>query len=193
MTNLDIESLGELRDLESLNAWQDLVEERKVFTPDEMMAAIRKKGRDNARSPMQWENKSEAGFTSGRPWLKVNANYPAINAKDQLSDPDSVFHYYKKIISLRKELPVMVYGQSKELFPGHDQIFAWERTLGEERLIVVNNFSAQTASADISSAAGSEEFSLFIASYNDFTISGTGVYELRPYESFVLYNEAKEE
>lgn len=192
MTNLDIESLDELRDLESLNAWRDLVEARRIFTADHMMEAIRRKGRDNARSPMQWDKSPQAGFTTGTPWLKVNSNYPVINAEEQIRDEASVFHYYRRLISLRRELPVMVYGQFQLLFPDHDAIFAWERTLGEERLLVVNNFSGREVEVDLAPAAGREEFALYLANYSDFRLSKTGIYRLRPYESFVLYNEARE-
>ena len=192
MTNLDIESLNDLEDLESLNAWRDLVEERKIFSKEHMMEAIRRKGRDNARSPMQWNNTDHAGFTSGTPWLKVNTNYTEINAEDQLKDEDSVFHYYRKLISLRRELPVMVYGKTSLLFRDHAEIFAWERNLGDERLIVVNNFTENTVTIDLRQAIAREEFTLYLSNYKDFKMSESGCYQLRPYESFVLFNESSE-
>ena len=192
MTNLDFTDLSELRDLESLNAWRDLVEEKAIFSPEHMIEALRRKGRDNARSPMQWNATPNAGFTTGTPWLKVNHNYTQINAASQLEDQTSVFHYYKKLISLRKELPVMVYGQYNELFAERDDVFAWERTLGEERLIVINNFTPETIEIDIRDLVTSEEFALYLSNYEDFKVSENGFYSLRPYEAFVLYNEAKE-
>lgn len=192
MTNLDIESLEDLKDLESLNAWRDLVEEKKVFSKEHMMEAIRRKGRDNARSPMQWDDTKKAGFTSGTPWLKVNSNYPEINAADQVKNEDSVFHYYRKLISLRRELPVMVYGKTNLLFPDHEEIFAWERILGDERLIVVNNFTKNTVTVDLREAVEREEFTLYLSNYKDFKMSESGSYHLRAYESFVLFNESSE-
>ncbi|NLB22559.1 MAG: alpha-glucosidase [Clostridium sp.] len=192
MTNLDIESLEDLKDLESLNAWRDLVEEKKVFSKEHMMEAIRRKGRDNARSPMQWDDTKKAGFTSGTPWLKVNSNYPEINAADQVKNEDSVFHYYRKLISLRRELPVMVYGKTNLLFPDHKEIFAWERILGDERLIVVNNFTKNTVTVDLREAVEREEFTLYLSNYKDFKMSESGSYQLRAYESFVLFNESSE-
>lgn len=192
MTNLDIESLEDLKDLESLNAWRDLVEEKKVFSKEHMMEAIRRKGRDNARSPMQWDDTKKAGFTSGTPWLKVNSNYPEINAADQVKKEDSVFHYYRKLISLRRELPVMVYGKTNLLFPDHEEIFAWERILGDERLIVVNNFTKNTVTVDLREAVEREEFTLYLSNYKDFKMSESGSYQLRAYESFVLFNESSE-
>ncbi len=192
MTNLDITGLSDLRDLESLNAWRELVEEKGIFSKAHMEEALRRKSRDNARSPMQWDDSANAGFTTGTPWIKVNSNYGQINAKRELEDPNSVFHYYKKLISLRKELPVMVYGEYRELFAERSDLFAWERTLGEERLIVVNNFTDQTIVVDISQQVTREEFSLYLSNYEDFKVSNTGIYQLRPYEAFVLYNEAKE-
>lgn len=192
MTNLNIEGLDDLRDLESINAWHDLVEARSLFTPEHMMEAIRRKGRDNARTPMQWDDSPQAGFTTGQPWIRVNPNYQWINAAQQLSDPDSVLQYYRRILSLRRELPVMVYGRFEPLFPDHPSLFAWERILGEERLIVVNNFSAEPTPVDLSGIARQGEFELFLANYSDFRLSPDGRYELRPYEGFVLYNEAHE-
>ncbi|HSP01651.1 MAG TPA: alpha-amylase family glycosyl hydrolase, partial [Thioalkalivibrio sp.] len=191
MTNLNIDGPEDLRDLESINAWHELVG-KGVCTEDAMLQAVRAKGRDNARSPMQWDDTDFAGFSTQTPWLKVNANYPQINAKAALADPDSVFHYYRKILSLRRELPVMVYGSFQPLFADDPQLFAWERSLGEERLIVINNFSAETVKVDLSAIAGREEFALFLSNYKDFCLSDSGSYELRPYEAFVLYNEARE-
>lgn len=192
MTNLDFTHRSELRDLESHNAWQDLVEVRGIFSPEHMMEALRRKARDNARSPMQWDASPEAGFTTGTPWLKVNANHAIINAEAQLKDRASVFHYYRKLISLRRELPVMVYGEYRELFSERADLFAWERLLGEERLLVINNFTDGTITVDISELVTKEEFALFLSNYDDFAVSETGRYTLRPYEAFVLYNEAKE-
>lgn len=193
MTNIPISGPEDLRDVESLNAWQDLVVERKVHTPAKMLQALRRKGRDNARSPMQWDSSASAGFSEAKPWLPVNPNYLEINAAEQLKDPSSVFNYYRRLISLRKELPVMVYGRYSELMAGRTDVFAWERIFGEERLIVVNNFTAEETRVDIRDIAGSDEFSLFLANYPDFAPDASGVYRLRPYESFVLYNEAREE
>ncbi|MFZ2256509.1 MAG: alpha-glucosidase [Clostridiaceae bacterium] len=192
MTNLDFTEVAQLRDLESHNAWRELVQERAVFTAEHMMEALKRKARDNARSPMQWDATEQAGFTTGTPWLKVNQNYPDINAKSQLTDQASIFHYYKKLISLRKELPVMVYGQYRELFCERDDLFAWERLLGEERLIVVNNFTARPIEVYIGELITKEEFALYLSNYDDFKLSATGQYALRPYEAFVLYNEAHE-
>lgn len=193
MTNLDLNGVDELRDLESINAWRELVEETGNYSAEQMLRAIRIKGRDNARSPMQWDNSPQAGFTTGTPWLKVNGNYIRINAAQALQDPDSVFHYYQRLLSLRRELPVMVYGEYIPVLPDHPQLFAWERILGDERLLVVNNFSAEPVRADLSGLIGEEEFSLFLANYPDFAMAEDGVYSLRPWEAFVLYNEAREE
>lgn len=193
MTNIPIKGLEDLRDVESLNAWQDLVEDRKVYTPEHMLEALKRKARDNARSPMQWDNSPHAGFSKGEPWLTVNPNYEDINAAQQLLDQDSVFHYYRRLISLRRELPVMVYGSFNEFMAERSDVFAWERVFGEERLIVVNNFTADEIIVDIRTIAGSDEFSLFLANYPDFSWNDSGIYTLRPYESFVLYNEASEE
>ena len=104
MTNYPMQDISESRDVEAINAWQELVVEQKVFTPEYMMACIRYKGRDNARTPMQWTAGKNAGFTDAEPWMPVNPNHTFINAESQINDPDSVFHFYKKLIALRKPI-----------------------------------------------------------------------------------------
>ena len=98
---------------------------------------------------MQWDTSAGAGFTTGEPWIKVNPNYRQINAADQLKDPDSVFHYYQKLIRLRKEMDIIVYGEFEALYRDHDQIFAYIRKLESEKLLTVCNFSAQEAEMEL--------------------------------------------
>ena len=130
MTNAYFTELKDYRDIESIQYFHEYTE-AGIYTPEYMMKCLMLRGRDNARTPMQWEDSHQAGFTEGTPWIRVNSNYKEINAKQQLSDPNSIFHYYQKLIRLRKEKPVIVYGTFEALYRDHDQIFAYTRPLRE--------------------------------------------------------------
>ena len=108
------------------------------------MEMIYSKGRDNARTPMQWDSSPNAGFTEGTPWLGVNPNHDGINAEQALADPDSIFHYYRRLIALRQEHPIIVHGRYELLLPEHEHIYAYLRSWQGERLLVLLNFSAGT-------------------------------------------------
>jgi len=140
MTNYPFTSLEEFRDIESINAYRELTE-KGIAAPEDMFDFICYKGRDNARTPMQWDDSENAGFTTGKPWICVNPNYKEINAKEQMAREDSVFCYYRKLIALRKEHDIIVYGDYRLLLPESDEIYAYERLLEDERLLVVCNFT----------------------------------------------------
>ena len=181
MTNCPFEKLEDLRDIESINAYHELTEAGKV-TPEDMMRYIRLRGRDNARTPMQWDDSANAGFTTGTPWIMVNPNYTEINAKAELEDPDSVFRYYQKIIALRKKEQVMVYGAYQLLEPDSESLYVYTRTLGGEKLLVICNFTKEEETYAIP-----EEFagsSILISSYGRDAVEKEIV--LKPYEALVL-------
>lgn len=142
MTNCPFERIEDVRDIESLNAYREL-KEAGTFSKEEMMRFIRLRGRDNARTPMQWDKTKNAGFTQGKPWIMVNPNYTEINAAAQIKDPDSVFSYYKKLIALRKQMEIIVYGEYELLEADHDTLYVYTRSLNDEKLLVICNFSAQ--------------------------------------------------
>lgn len=146
MANAPFEKITDFRDLDSINAYRELVEEKGVFTPDEMMRYLRYKSRDNARTPFQWDDSENGGFTKGTPWIMVNPNYRQINAKEQMEREDSVFRYYQKLISLRKKFPVIVYGNYDLLLPESKEIYAYTRTFISDRVLVLCNFSDQEQS-----------------------------------------------
>lgn len=182
MTNVPFTSIDQFRDLDSINAYRELVEEQKVFTSEEMMRYLRYKSRDNARTPFQWDDSENAGFSTGTPWIMVNPNYKEINAKDQLEREDSVFHYYQKLIRLRKEQEVIVYGTYDLLLPDSKEIYAYTRTLGEEKLLVVCNFYEPEVSFELP-----EEFAggtCLISNYPEVSLKAEMT--LRPYEAFVI-------
>ena len=138
MTNIRL-PIEDYRDLESLNAYRERTE--AGYPVEDVMASLYARSRDNARTPMQWDDSPNAGFTTGEPWLRVNPNYRQINAAQALADPDSVFHYYRKLISLRKSHPVITQGDFTLLEPEHPKLFVYRRALADQELLVVCNFS----------------------------------------------------
>ena len=179
MTNTVFNSVDDFRDLESINAYRELIESG-LFTKDDMFPKIAHKSRDNARTPMPWDDSENAGFTTGTPWLALNPNYKKINVADQLRREDSVFHYYQKLIRLRKENEIIVYGKYELLLPEDENIFAYTRTLGDKKLITVCNFSKTEQKFDFT---GYENAKVLISNYGGDIRDG-GI--LKPYEAVVL-------
>ena len=184
MTNVYFDKLEDYRDIESINFFTELTESG-LMTPEYMMKCLMLRSRDNARTPMQWDDSAQAGFTDGAPWIKVNPNYKEINAAQQLADPNSIFYYYQKLIRLRKEKDIIVYGGFEPLYRDNEQIFAYIRRLEQEKLLTVCNFSDKNAEMDIP-----EEFKgaeCLITNLNRTVFEGKIV--LKPYEAFVLYKK----
>lgn len=182
MTNTVFNSVDDFRDLESINAYRELVESG-LYTDEDMFPKIAHKSRDNARTPMQWDASENAGFTTGTPWIAVNPNYKKINVEDQLKREDSVFNYYKKLIRLRKENEIIVYGNYELLLPEDENIFAYVRTLDNQKLLVVCNFSKTEQKFDFS---GYENAKILISNYKR-DVREDGI--LKPYEATVLLLE----
>lgn len=135
--------LKDCRDIETLNLYKERRE--KEYTEEEVMRSIHAKGRDNARTPMQWTDGPNAGFTTGEPWIRVNPNHRQINARRQTGEPDSVFSYYKRLIALRKNTPVVQNGRYELLCPQDPDVFAYKRDDGKNTLYVVCNFYGRPA------------------------------------------------
>jgi oligo-1,6-glucosidase len=140
MTNAPFADIGDFRDLESINAYEAFVTESKHFTKEDMLRYMRLKSRDNARTPMQWHDGPNAGFTRGQPWIMVNPNYTEINAEEQVKRADSVFSYYQKLIKFRKTMDIITYGNFELLLPDHSDLFAYVRKYQQRKLLVVCNF-----------------------------------------------------
>ena len=174
MTNVQYE-IGDYRDIETLNLYRERLE--KGYSREEIMRSIHAKSRDNARTPMQWNDGANAGFTEGTPWLNINPNYKEIHAKGQIGDEDSIFSCYQKLIRLRKEYPVFVDGDFQILLENDRNIFAYTRTNADSRLLVVCNFYDTTVSYSLEEDVTDME--LLISNYKD--ADQTGV--LRPYEA----------
>jgi len=182
MTNIYFDKLEDYRDIESINYFEEFTESG-LMTPEHMMKCLMLRSRDNARTPMQWDDSKQAGFTEGEPWIKVNPNYKKINAAQQLEDPDSVFHYYQKLIRLRKEKDIIVYGEFEPLYREDEQIFAYTRKQDQEKLLTVCNFSDKNAEVEVPEEFKDAECLITNLGRKEFE----GKIVLNPYEAFVLY------
>jgi oligo-1,6-glucosidase len=142
MCNVQWPDISHYRDIETLNMYRAATTERGL-KPAQVLRSIHAKGRDNARTPMQWTAGPQAGFSTGTPWLTVQDNHTEVNAEQALGDPESVFHHYRRLVRLRKQLPVLVHGRFELLLPEHPQLLAYVRDDGHTRVLVVCNFSGQ--------------------------------------------------
>lgn len=190
MTNVRFESIEQYQDIEIRNMYRERLE--KGYAEKDIMESIYAKGRDNARTPMQWDDTENAGFTTGTPWLGVNPNYTEINARSQLHDENSVFHYYKKLIQLRKENSIFVEGDFTLLLPEDENIFAYVREYEGRKLLVAANFTDKEVECPILKewgVSGAEDGVdksrdngvLLIHNYNDLPSRQ----KLRPYEAMM--------
>lgn len=176
MTNAHFHSLSNYEDLESLNAYDELVNKLGV-DKETMMDYLQNVSRDNARTPMQWSSQPNAGFTSGNPWIKVNNNYKQINVENQMQDNDSILNYYRKIIQLRKQYPEIIYGSFHTLLDDSNELFAFERKLNNTKIYVICNFSARNVVWNLIP----QHSEILISNYDD-RIS----HNIRPYEAVVF-------
>lgn len=148
MTNVPFGGIEDFRDIESINAFHELTK-AGIMEEDRMMECIRYKSRDNARTPFQWDDSENAGFTTATPWIMVNPNYPEINAKEQMARQDSVFHYYQKLIQLRKQYDIIVYGTYQLLLPDSRELYVYIRELDGQKLLTVCNFTKEEVAFQI--------------------------------------------
>ncbi|HYK73758.1 MAG TPA: alpha-glucosidase [Pseudoneobacillus sp.] len=184
MTNVRFDSIDDYQDIETLNMYREKVVENGE-DQQKVMQSIYVKGRDNARTPIQWDDSEHAGFTTGTPWLKVNPNYKEINAKQAVADPNSVFHYYKNLIQLRKQNPIMVYGSYDLILPNHEQIYAYVRKYEGQTMVVILNFSADRPVFELPGEIQFTEKQLFIHNYEVDETAAIDRIELKPYEARV--------
>lgn len=173
MTNVSYD-IEEYKDVEILNMYKERIE--AGYSKEEVMRSIHAKGRDNARTPMQWDDSDNAGFTDGTPWIKVNTNYKDINAMSQVNDANSIFNCYKKLISLRKEYPVFVDGKFELLLEDDENIFAYQRKNKEQTMIVICNFYDKTIDMLIDAV---KDMELLYGNYKEIN----NPLILRPYEA----------
>ncbi len=183
MTNVPFALPGDFRDIESVNHYAAATAAGE--DPETVLAALRVRSRDNARTPMQWDDGAHAGFTSGEPWIAVNPNYPEINAARQVDDPDSVFAHYRAVIDLRHSDPVVAFGDFTMLLAEDPTVYAFTRSHRGSTLLVVGNFSAAAARAAVPDEAGWAAAELVLGNYPDpgGAPSGAGRIELRAWEA----------
>jgi oligo-1,6-glucosidase len=184
MTNVKFDSIEEYKDIETLNMYNEKVKENKEDEA-KVMESIYVKGRDNARTPVQWNASEHAGFTTGTPWISVNPNYKEVNVEQAVADPDSIFHYYKQLIKLRKENNVIVYGTYDLLLDDHEQIYAYTRTLKKEKLLVILNFSDHRPVFRLPEDMICRDVEVLISNYEQPEEPDVSSIKLRPYEAVV--------
>jgi len=180
MTNIRFENLNDYKDIETLNMYNERIEQG--YKHDDIMQSIYTKGRDNARTPIQWDDSENAGFTTGEPWIKVNTNYKDINAKSQLNDEKSIFNYYKKLIKIRKSNPVVVHGEYKLILEKDKEIFAYTRTLENEKILVICNFTKNKTKFVLEEQIEFKYREILISNYYVDVNEPIDNIELRPYE-----------
>ena len=178
MTNMHFESIDDCRDIEEINAYQQYVTDHKLVDAETMLRCFDTIARDNARTPVQWDASANAGFTTGTPWIKVNPNYTEINAEAALADPNSVFYYYQKLISLRHTTPIIVYGTFRPLLPDSEVLYAYEREMDGKVLTVAANWTDREQECTLFDNLEGEEL---ISNYDSHR---TGI--LQPYEARVI-------
>ena len=184
MTNCPFGPIENYRDIESVNAYHELTQ-AGLREPEELLSCIAYKSRDNARTPMQWDDSENAGFTTGKPWIMVNPNYTTLNARAELADEDSVFHYYRRLIALRRESEwksEIVYGDYQLLAPEDEQIFAYLRK-GERTLLVVCNLSEKNREFVVPNGVMWDSSKLIIG--NDAAPALSRTLSLKPWDAFV--------
>ncbi|EXU74741.1 alpha,alpha-phosphotrehalase [Erwinia mallotivora] len=179
MTNPGFSDISQYRDVESLNTWTALRNAGK--SEAEVLAILASKSRDNGRTPMQWDSSASAGFTTGEPWLDCAQNYPQVNVAQAAASPDSVFYTYRRLIALRKELPVLTHGDYEDLAPAHPSLWCYQRRWQGQRLLVVANLNREPLALSGEQIALSSSAQPVIANYNDAPGSLPGM--LRPFES----------
>ena len=178
LTNTPVASIEELDDIESINMYHDRVS--RGFSIESIMASLNAKGRDNARRPIPWTAEQNGGFTTGTPWLALNPNYKEMNVEEELKNPDSVFHTYQKLIQLRKDHPIVVWGDY-ELLNTSSNVFSYYRTLGEERWLTVVNLSDFEEEISVDA-----RFNKVVVTNTEDEITDLRAYKLSPWQAFVV-------
>lgn len=181
MTNIKFETIEEYNDIEIRNMYKDRI--ARGFKHEEIMESIYAKGRDNARTPMQWSEEENAGFTIGKPWLTINENYKDINVEQALKDKNSIFYHYKKLIEIRKENEVIIYGDYNLIDPDDKGIYAYTRELNGDKILVVCNFYGENIEFNFNEEINREP-SILISNYDDSS-KDIRTLKLRPYEAII--------
>ena len=181
MTNIDMPDIEEYVDVDAIGKYKAALDAGEDM--DEFMRVLNYSSRENGRTPMQWDDTENAGFTTGVPWKKVNDNYKEINVQRQDKDPNSILNHFRKMTQIRKEHPVLIYGDYEIVQKEHPSIYAFTRTLDENKILVLLNFSMEDATI---SALQTNDFSgILINNYNDLRVDKGSVH-LRPYQAVLV-------
>ncbi|PKP58576.1 glucohydrolase [Candidatus Atribacteria bacterium HGW-Atribacteria-1] len=183
MTNVAFDSIKDYRDIRTLNFYRERIKEG--HSEEKIMEAIHRISRDNARTPMQWDDSPNAGFTTGTPWVKVNPNYQEINVAKALKDSNSIFYYYQKLIQLRKENLIIVYGDYQPILENDEYIYAYLRILDQDRLVIILNFFADSVTFNLPDNINYKDKEVLISNYNIEEEEDLKEILLRPYEARV--------
>ena len=187
MTNVRFDSIDDYKDIETLNMYNEKVNQNGE-DPAKVMESIYVKGRDNARTPFQWDDSEHGGFTAGTPWIQVNPNYTEINARQAVADENSIYHYYRELIQLRKEHSIIVHGRYDILVPEDESIYVYTRTLESQKLLVLLNFSDEEQGFAVPVELQGKKNEILISNYEAGEGYGS-VISLRPYEAIVYLIE----
>lgn len=189
MTNPGYTEISQYRDVESTNMY-DIMVNRDGVDHQDMMVILAQKSRDNSRTPMQWNSEAYAGFSKAQPWLDVANNYPEINAEQALEDKDSVFYFYKSLIELRKEVPVITHGRYQDLLPEHPSVFAYSRESEGQALLCINNYYGEETECALPERFEMTNAKCLLSNYQEADESVTSHHQvLRPYETRILLIE----
>ncbi|UTZ20992.1 alpha,alpha-phosphotrehalase [Vibrio campbellii] len=189
MTNPGYTEISQYRDVESTNMY-DIMVNRDGVSHDDMMAILAQKSRDNSRTPMQWNSAKHAGFTEGTPWLEVAQNYSEINAETAIADLNSVFYFYKRLIELRKQVPVITDGRYEDLLLEHKRIFAYARQNDKQTLLCINNYYGIEAECVLPERFDMSKAKNLLSNYQNATSAIASNHQvLRPYETRILLIE----
>ncbi|HKL13781.1 MAG TPA: alpha-glucosidase [Halanaerobiales bacterium] len=183
MTNVAFDDIGKYRDVETINYLR--IQTRKGRSKDKVMEEIHRVSRDNSRTPMQWNDNKNAGFTESTPWINVNPNYKEINVENALQNDDSIFYHYQELINLRKAEPTLIYGKYLPILEEHQQVFAYRRKFKEEEFLIVINFFGKEVKLSLPEKINLDEYKLMIKNYKNVNKKQNPL-KLKPYESLVF-------
>ncbi|MEY8750151.1 alpha,alpha-phosphotrehalase [Alkalicoccobacillus gibsonii] len=184
MTNPKFETIDEYRDVETLNMYEELKEAK--LDESTIMEIIKQKSRDNSRTPVQWNAKPNGGFTTGTPWINTASNYKEINAVEALSDPNSIFYFYQKLVDLRKTHDIITFGDYQLIHVDHKQVFAYVRQWQDEKAVVLANFYEEPVTIDLPDWVSKEDAKVLLSNYEQLSKPGQEI-TLRPYEAVVYH------
>lgn len=187
MTNVSFDNINQFKDLESHNTYKFLM--NKGVSSAKAFEMIQRKSRDNSRTPMQWNDKKNAGFSEGTPWIEVNENYSKVNVEDALADKKSIYHFYQKLLKLRNDSKIAIDGQFDLIAPNDSDVFAYTRTLNGKKLIVIGSFTDKKIKFDIPQGLLDNSYHEVLSNYDDLIEELSSTIYLRPYEGIVFSND----